>query len=373
MRHNKALQYILEVLQSNATAPDSTLAFNDLFKLAIRHRICQQLLTALIPFQTQFLPTDYDRLSRYCRQDALRLLQMAAAMTTLSKTLTSEHITHCFVKGLAISTILYGDIAQRTCKDIDVWISRAHLSQAITCLCSLGYRQTLPTYELEGHQANYYMNHRHDIEFYHREHNVCVELHFRLDYFGLQFGVPNSDYFQTIQMGSTPIVTLQDDYHLLYLMIHGAIHAWIRLRWLQDIALYIQSGRCDLTRVFILSQRIHCEHVVEQALLLVQTHFNNKPLPYTPSPRAKALARTAATFIASNYEMTPEYGVFNPLFVKYRLYLIRLASKGQKLKALLGDLFKIDNLFPYVKLPAACAFLYYLLYPFWVVKRAFFR
>ena len=56
------------------------------------------------------------------------------------------------------------------------------------------------------------------------------------------------------------------------------------------------------------------------------------------------------------------------MFFKYRFYLAQLAVRGQKLHAILGDLFKIDELFVYVTFPDKLSFMYYAVYPLWVIK-----
>ena len=79
------------------------------------------------------------------------------------------------------------------------------------------------------------------------------------------------------------------------------------------------------------------------------------------------LAVLAQQFISSDYEITDGLSNLN-MFFKYRVYLGKLAVRGQKAHALWGDLFKIDMLFPYVTFPRGCSFLYYLAYPVWVMR-----
>ena len=184
---------------------------------------------------------------------------------------------------------------------------------------------------------------------------------------------PISEVTRTpIKLLNVPVMAPDDDYHVLYLMLHGAIHAWIRLRWLQDIALYIGNNQCDLMRVYDLAKQINCQHIVEQTLILVNDFFklDNPVLTefiQKPTHRGTRLATIAHQFIATDYEMIERTKNIN-MFVKYRIYLARLAVREQKLHAVLGDLFKIDELFVSVTFPNKLSFMYYVIYPLWVIK-----
>ena len=267
---------------------------------------------------------------------------------------------------------VYGGLNTRPCRDIDIWVDVNTYSSAVAVLLSLGYQKKSPRYELTGFKERWYMRHKHDMAFYHPKRRVLVELHFRLSYLGLDFFPMSAITRKPINLFNAPILALDDDYHLLYLMIHGAIHAWIRLRWLQDIALFIGNNQCDLTRVYDLATQIKCQHIVEQALILVNDCFKLKhpvltQLIQNPSHRGIRLAAIAQQFITADYEMTDGIKNIN-MFFKYRVYLAKLAVRGQKLHAVVGDLFKIDEVFLCVNLQDKISFIYYLIYPIWVIK-----
>lgn len=368
------LNFILQLLSApSQVILDEKINWDIVYKLSIRHRIWHQIYAGLKPLHEQNPIPIYSQLARRCHKDKFHLLTLAAETARIAQVLTKHKIFHCFIKGMVLNIEIYGTLDHRTCKDIDVWVDPNYYRQVVEILSSLGYEKKLPRYELKGFQEKYYLKTRHDMEFYHPKRKIVVEPHFRLDYFGLHFFTPIKASCKSLSFLNTHLTTFDDHYHLLYLMTHGAIHAWSRLRWLYDIALYIKKEKCDLKRIMELAKQIDCEHIVEQSLLLVQNYFrlenpalNN--LIASPSKRSLKLAATAKEFIQANYEFTEDYPVLHKMFFKYRFYLIRLASRGQKLNALLGDLFKIDNLFPYIRFPNKLAFMYYLLYPLWVIK-----
>lgn len=374
MELSPELQLILQALRTEPKLVITTsLDWKMVYKLAIRHRVWHQLLAALTPLHQAQPNPIYDQLAERCRKDKLQLLATAAETIRLTHAFSAKNISHCFIKGMVLNATIYDAFDTRPCKDIDVWVKPSNFNEVQTILASLGYKKTSPRHELNEFQHEYYINHRHDMEFFHPERKIFVEAHFRLDYFGINFVNMTPAVFNPLPFFNHPIITLQDNYHLLYLMIHGAIHAWSRLRWLNDIALYIKSGRCDLNQVIDLSEQIYCGHIVEQALILVQDHFGKEEprlanLIQAPSKRAIKLARIAQKFIIADYELSEHYPILHRMFFKYRFYIVRLAIQGQKLNAMLGDLFKIDNLFPYVNFPKKLSFMYYMLYPLWVIK-----
>lgn len=349
----------------------SDMDWNLVFSLAVRHRVWHQVYAALIPVQEELPVSLFQKLANLCKKDTLRILTTAAETQRIAEQFTEHAIQHCFVKGIVLNVHIYPSLNTRPCKDIDIWVDTNTYEQAIELLLTMGYQKTL-SYELKGFQKQYYMSHKHDIAFYHPEKKIQVELHFSLKEFCVDI-LPTSAKLQSVTLFNTPIQTLQDDYHLLFLMIHGAVHAWTRLRWLNDIVLYIQSGKCDLKRVMTLAKEFHCEHIVEQCLILVQNNFKieNASLSQiilSPGKTGIKLAKEAQQFINADFELTEQYSVFNKMFFKYRLHIIKLAPPGKKFRVLWENLCKIDSLFPYVSLPDKLAFLYYILYPLWVVK-----
>lgn len=376
MNSNSELTFILTILQHQSSA--HALEFHPaidwalFYKLVRRHRVWHQVHNVFK--HNRFECPITTKLAQFCEFDKKRILMTAGETTRIARAFTTEGIEHCFVKGVVLNAHLYGGMYTRPCKDIDVWVNANTYPVAVAALLTLGYKKKLPGYALTGFKERWYMRNKHDMAFYHPEKKIEVELHFRLSYFGLDFFPLTAIPLAPINLLNIPVLAPQDDYHLLYLMIHGAIHAWIRLRWLQDIALFIKNKPCDLKHVYNLAKQINCQHIVEQSLILVSNMFklDNHELTeiiQTSSLHAASLALKAQAFIDADYEMTDGLRNIN-MFFKYRLYLAKLAVRGQKFHAIFGDLFKIDQLFIYVTFPDKLSFLYYAIYPLWVLKYA---
>ena len=349
-----------------------TIRWDFFYTMVLRHRVWHQVLAALTAEGSVIELPIYSRLVKKCKADTFFLLTITAETLRLAQRFTQEKIHHCFIKGVILNEQLYGAIDARPCRDIDVWVDSTGYTLAIDVLLDLGYEKKSPTYELSGFKQHYYMAHFHDMTFVHPTQGLLVELHFSLSHTGLHFYSPTVERCQPMLLCNTAIRTLHDDYHLLYLIVHGANHGWVRLRWLNDIALYILSNQCSLEHVMWLAQEIQCEHLVEQALILVhdcfgiEHHFIQMILQ-RPHRRAHWLVTAAKRFINKDTEV-----MFAPVlssdFFHYRRYCANIVVPKYKMRALWRDLFKIDNLFPYVTFPKKLSFMYYFLYPAWVVR-----
>ena len=380
---NVELNIILATLQGNPLEIEKLIAnpsinWTILYKLTHLHRVWHQVYAALTPLENKHSIPIYKKLALHCQRDKSRILTTAAETLRIAREFTKHNLQHCFIKGVTLNESLYGGLITRPCKDIDVWVVAPSYRQAMDVLISLGYQKKLPAYELSGFKEQYYMQHKRDMTFYHVEQKIEVELHFRLSYFGICFNPPSTGTIHNTLLLNTPIQTLDDNNHLFYLMMHGASHAFIRLRWLNDIALYIKSGKCSLNTVMALANQARCEHIIIQTLILVrdflklETPEMQKILSCSNKHPSK-LASICKKFIIDGYDLSGGIGIYSKHFFIYRFYLTKLAPTGYRLNAILGDLFKIDNVFPHVTFSNQLKFMYYILYPFCLVKYVFSR
>lgn len=372
---SQELLLIVAILKNglHGSEPDfAGINWDYLLQLTIRHRVLEQVYTVLKIFPQ--VPVEIiNKLKLSVNKIKLHLLHMTGEVIRLTRKLDEMKINYVIVKGIPLAVDLYGSADSRQCKDIDLWVDKTDIERCRKLLFASEYNQVLPSYELTGFKEQYYFTHMHDVTFQHSRLNIEVELHFRLEYYGLNFWPINAVSTKEVMLGNNKITTLADDYNFLYLVIHAAIHAWSRLRWLHDIYLFLQSGRCNLPAILRLAKTLGAEHIVYQALWLVRDVYlyssqEIDDILININRRSVKLARIAREFIGSDYELTGEYGIYSQMFVKYRFYLFTLAVKGQKFNAVSGDLFKIEKMFSYLTLPKGFGFLYYALYPLWVIK-----
>ena len=341
--------------------------WEQLLQLIVRHRLVDQIYSALQD-QPGISANFMLRLKNLNSQLKLTSLSLTAEAIRIARRFEHEGLRFILVKGIALAVNLYGGSDKRQCKDIDVWLSRADLDRAEVVLHQLGYVTTRPNYKLVGFKREHYLTHGHEVALFNESRKVEIELHFKLESAGSDFLSFEEVQTQSFSVNKQQFCTLEDNYHVLYLMLHGAKHAWGRLRWLNDIALYICQDKCDLAVVHALSLELKCEHIFMQSLWLLRAiyHIKNPKLERlltTIDERALKLAKLAQQFIAADFIFTGEGHVFKSSFIKYRYYQIILNNNAKRLSALWDILFNLECVFSVIKLPRYCSFGYYLLHP----------
>lgn len=361
-------EQVLTILQQ---ARRRKINWNLIHKLIIRHRLHHQVYKNIK--NLDLVPSAMrNSLAELCAQDKLNLLNICDETIRITQFFEQQQIKYCVVKGVAVAKTAYTAIDERSCKDIDIWVDPEHVLHACQCLASLGYAITNPKYVLKGRKYTYFSKNRDEITLYNAERKIEVELHFKMDYLGINYFKFNKVPILSIQINNNQINTLDHEYHFLYLIIHGSIHAWVRLRWLYDIKRYIDTQLVDIKQVISLSSSIKCEHLVFQTFSLLHHFFGlNNPdacaFLEIHNPVGASLAKAGYKFINTNYEFNTR--VYGKMFFKYRIYLFKLAVKHEKLNALLGDWFKLDVLFERITLPDKIFWAYYIIYPLWVIMR----
>jgi hypothetical protein len=370
IQNNPNLAFIIDRIVNPSTRCDlNTIPHSEaLYSLILRHRVWHQVRDGLHGLDTPHPITT--ALSEQCKAYQQRLLSTAAETARLARLFNTQGFVHCFLKGITLNVLLYGALDTRPCRDIDVWVHPNDYARACACLLAAGYEAIDSTDALSGFKQRYWMHHHHHITFAHPVRQVMIELHFKMNHSGLRMRA-TPDEFIPIKIFNTPVYILQPDEYLLYLMIHGAQHAWVRLRWLNDVRLFVMNNHCDLLRVASLAREQQIEDVFMQACLLLQDLFHLKhpflsEITKNPSRRARRLTQMAKTFLVRGEEK----GVGKLwMLLKFRWYLIKLALPAEKIRCSIGLTFEVHELFSWITFSERLWFLYYLCYPAWLVHK----
>jgi hypothetical protein len=188
------------------------------------------------------------------------LLQSGAVPTAMLATLRSEHSAHVvgvmhrlrelsrikqaldragirylFIKGIVLSTQLYGDPLARGGRDIDVLIERARTRDSEGILRELGYELPIhasPTDQNASEPPK-------ESGWVHRESRILVELHDRLcDNHSLlpwDFEMLWAER-ELVMIAGIAVPAMARRRLPVYLAVHGIRHGWQRLLWLVDLA-----------------------------------------------------------------------------------------------------------------------------------------
>jgi len=116
-----------------------------------------------------------------------------------------------------------------------------------------------------------------DMTFYDDDHNVTIELHWRIS--------PNNNIFplsfeeawanrHSFNIRGTKISTLSNDIHAIYLCYHVTMHRMERLFWLYDIAKLMKNDFTDWNEISNQAKHLNAENSLSIACITASKIFN---------------------------------------------------------------------------------------------------
>ena len=220
------------------------------------------------------------RLQKTAKKIAFNSLRMTDQASRLVQRLEDVGIPSAVLKGSSLDVLAYGQFGIRQSKDIDLFIGKEHVEVADALLPQLGFARIVPPASWSKEDLHTFRQHRSHYEYAETTTGLQVELHWRLannQHFGQQYLSP--DNWQTVDLGGgRRLQTLGRIELAEYLCIHGASHAWCRLKWLADLAaIRRQDDELDAALIAKAEQN-GTSRAVGQALMLCRDLYG-LPLP----------------------------------------------------------------------------------------------
>lgn len=173
-------------------------------------------------------------------------LGQLAGLTRASGCLDDAGIPFLVLKGLPLAARLYGTPLARECYDIDLLVPPDAVRDAERALTRAGWRLLKPAFRPTPARLRCYDRFVKDRLF--AGPGGPLELHHRLvsnpALLPLAFDDLRANAVDTAT-GDRRFPTLGDDHLLIYLVVHGQLHRWSRLKWLCDLAALLAAMRAD--------------------------------------------------------------------------------------------------------------------------------
>ena len=198
---------------------------------------------------------------------------MAHESLRLQRFFDNEDLPVLFVKGAALAIRAFGNLSLRGSQDIDLLVAHEHLPAATAIILRAGYRRFDPPPHVSDAQLRTLMPLRKDIAYVHEQTGIHIELHWRL--FLNPHTMPEASINAASQVvplaGTVGLRTLGEDDLFAYLCMHGALHAWNRLKWLADVNALLTSTPEDGVEHFVgVAEAKGVGRAAAQALLLCE-------------------------------------------------------------------------------------------------------
>lgn len=213
------------------------------------------------------------------RAAASRGLLQARESLRLQEAFEAADLTSMIVKGSPLAILAYGDLGIKESCDVDILVMPHDVLAAREQLLGLGYRSNVGTLQPEVFEQM--VKHGKEAQFLHPGKGVSVDLHWRLiDYRRLMYGIDVHGPSQTVAVPGGALRTLANEPLFAHLCLHGAVHGWMRLKWLADLNAFI-GGRSaeEVEHLHDAARRYGVGRSASLAISLSERLFGFRPSP----------------------------------------------------------------------------------------------
>ncbi|OAB46215.1 nucleotidyltransferase domain-containing protein [Paenibacillus glacialis] len=330
-------------------------------KLVVHHRVFPLVYLKLRGLEPSLIPSNVmESLHHQYNNNTIKMLHLSREMNHICKALRNSGIRTLLLKGPILAIQLYGDLAHRTSKDLDILVPAEDVEKAEEILVQLGYESK------DEHVLDNWKKKSHHISFEHMENFAQVEIHWRLNpHFSESFSFDQLwERKNDITLSNQTFHYLGNEDLLYYLTDHGARHGWFRLRWLIDIERLLPKISSGNMKIHF--DQYGGQQYAGQAFILLSNLLSTK-IPHdlellTMSSKSQRLAEMALYYIKRIVKLNPVPE--KSVALHYNRYLFSLMSGKQKVAYLLNKLHPSSRDAILLPLPKSLHFLYFPLRPF---------
>lgn len=274
------------------------------------------------------------------------------------------------IKGPLLSYRLYNDASYRRYKDFDFLMKISDIEKGMDVLNKLGYQSTQFKWPEDMRRKNLIIKHDKHIEIYHPGKKISIELHWKL--FNVRIAKAEtlnkviSANLTMIEFTGRKFTVFNVEFELLYLIIHGGLSNWFRLKWLVDIHQLLNIQSIDSKKFTKITSLLKADRMVALCNSILKKFYPSDKILPVKINSVPALSNFALKRI--NQTDSFGYNTFGQALQSLRISLISFPGYKYKYDVLKAHLFynqEIDNrnIPPY-------SIVYYFL---GVTKRFFFR
>lgn len=208
------------------------------------------------------------------QQNGYAGLRQQAAEKKISTLLTAHSVPFSFLKGRGLAEQLHDDSTVRQSKDVDILIPTDQSRQAIELMNQEGYifksntvkRREKPELARQDMELKRFK----DITFVDPAFSVPIELHHRL--FKFEPKTLTTDFNEAVQFNASP--SLSNSFYCLYLVLHGALAMWPRLKWVVDLSVMARHMPVHIRlEMMDIATSYGCDKAVAASLLMTEEVF----------------------------------------------------------------------------------------------------
>lgn len=250
--------------------------WNVFLRMASRQRVVGFVRDALSAAEVDIPRDAADKLASQFQNIARQNVLFAGEAARLRILFDTAQIPILVLKGQPLAQLAYGSCNSKQMRDIDLLVPPERAEAALQLLEREGYMLFAPAAHLNSAQRRAVVQYSREVELRHRDSKMLVELQWQLTNNPLL--LRGTDAFAATQsvvlVDGTGVRTLAPDDLFAQLCVHGAGHAWSRLKWLADLNALLAAKDTDIAHLYRYAQSIGAGLCAGQALLLCHFLFD---------------------------------------------------------------------------------------------------
>jgi hypothetical protein len=291
---------------------------------------------------------------------------LTSELIKIMKLLEENDIKAIAFKGPTLAQLAYGDITLRQYVDLDILVDEKDLYNSAMILKSINLEADL---SLEFLKNVTLIKVGSDFSLFHKYNNIHLELHWNL--FRKLLNEKRKDFISSnqlsININGKDINTLDYNYLLIYLCVHGSKHLWERIEWIIDLDKLINKGTFDWNFMINTSRELKVYNMFLLGICLTDELFDtNIPLSikelYVSNQKVNKLKTKILDLIDSKIMHQVEENKYMTL--KFKIIMQMFDTKRESIKYILSVIFKPTHYDVYfINIYKSFSFLYYLVRP----------
>lgn len=235
--------------------------------LKSRHRLTAQQINALFG----------RRIMAETIEEKIVVLELVNEFLVITDALRSDGISFIPLKGPLLSYRIYNDATFRHFRDLDILIDQRSIDRSIEILENSGYLLHEQGWSENRLTRKVWIDNHHHFTLEHPEKQVIIELHWHL--LG-NFGINLSNVKTLVQknqseveFGGRHFKVLSNEMELLYMIIHGSLHFWGRLKWLYDVNSFNKNSTINYKKFKELTNGLNAGRLVALFNVIGKEYF----------------------------------------------------------------------------------------------------
>lgn len=221
-------------------------------------------------------------------------MQQIGSFLEIAKLLKIQGIEFINLKGPLLSQRIYDDPLYRYSRDFDILVEPNEVHRTLHLLQNEGFHYPGFEWPESKRKQEVVLHFLNQIEMIHEESGMMIEIHWKLFSTRVTDQQTLDSLFQenivTTEFGGVELNRFSKEFELFYLIVHGGIHAWFRLKWLLDIHELLERKNFNWEKFHRIISDCNAQKLVPICNVMLQEYFpeGNRIPDATPVPKQLA-------------------------------------------------------------------------------------